>query len=106
MPTNPIRPTGEGSPSLRHRFYLADRAKRLSNLFDAVKSDQQLRTDLVKNPVAVGKKYGVTFSDEEIFMVKHIQGADVDTFLRSMAAEGFWDNNCGCGGGGGGTASW
>lgn len=90
-----------------HRFYLADRATKLSKLFDAVKQDEKLREQLAADPVTLAKLHGITFSDEELFMITHIKDVDLPTLIKSMAPVGFWDNNCGCGGGGGGgTANW
>lgn len=88
---------------------MADRAKKLEMVFDAIcEGNAELRTELLKRPDEFGKEYGLTFSDEERFLIKNLKDPDVDVgvLLRAMSPVGFWDNNCCCSGGGTGPARW
>lgn len=87
-----------GAPAQSHRQYVLDRARRIDEMFDRIQSSERELEHFFSDPACLGGRYGVKFTDEELFAIKSIGPQDLANLKErlSLSQVAVFDANCSC----------
>jgi hypothetical protein len=85
-------------PRTSHREYVLDRAARIAEMFEEIRQSDGLREKFFADPDVVASNYNIHLSDEEVFAIRSMQGADLGNVRErlSIGPVAFFDANCSC----------
>lgn len=83
-----------------HKEFLADRNKKVDQMFKKLESDEALRKQFQSKPDTVASQFKIVLSDEEVFAIKTMKNVQLSTLKERLKGQGvaLFNNNCGCGG--------
>jgi hypothetical protein len=81
-----------------HRDYVLERARRIAEMFSDLKESDSLRDKFHEEPDVVGARYGVSFTDEEVFGIRAMKSIALANLQERLSINpvAVFDANCSC----------